>query len=149
METEVSIYLAKAAESLLSAESEFSNGRYNSCANRCYYACFQAAIAALLIENIRPAGNWGHGFVQGQFVGQLVNRRKQFSADLGRTLPEIQIMRDQADYRPVHITETQAGRALRKTRVFVTAVQQGAKRTDDRGTTRDSDHDHPAGPGGS
>jgi uncharacterized protein (UPF0332 family) len=50
MEDDITIYLAKASESLLTAESEFVNGRYNSCANRCYYACFQAAIAALLIE---------------------------------------------------------------------------------------------------
>jgi hypothetical protein len=52
MEQTTTIYLAKAAESLLSAESEYVNGRYNSCANRCYYACFQAAIAALLQEGI-------------------------------------------------------------------------------------------------
>src|SRR6266446_1525926 len=36
MEHDITIYLAKAAESLLTAESEFANGRYNSCANRCY-----------------------------------------------------------------------------------------------------------------
>ena len=56
MEQDITIYLAKATESLQTAESEFANGRYNSCANRCYYACFQAAIAALLREGIRPRG---------------------------------------------------------------------------------------------
>jgi len=40
------VFLAKAEESLAGAESEFVNGRYNNCANRCYYASFQAAIAA-------------------------------------------------------------------------------------------------------
>jgi uncharacterized protein (UPF0332 family) len=30
------IYFAKATESLAGAESEFINGRYNNCANRCY-----------------------------------------------------------------------------------------------------------------
>jgi uncharacterized protein (UPF0332 family) len=69
MEQDFAIYLAKASESLLTAESEYANGRYNSCANRCYYACFQAAIAALLGEGIRPAGQWSHEFVQAQFVG--------------------------------------------------------------------------------
>jgi uncharacterized protein (UPF0332 family) len=69
MEHDITIYLAKATESLLTAESEFVNGRYNSCANRCYYACFQAAIAALLCEGIRPRGQWSHEFVQAQFVG--------------------------------------------------------------------------------
>lgn len=36
-----SIYLTKAEESLLGAESEYANGRNNNCANRCYYAAFQ------------------------------------------------------------------------------------------------------------
>jgi uncharacterized protein (UPF0332 family) len=75
MERDAEIYLAKAAESLLSAESDFAGSRYNSCANRCYYACFQAAVAALIREGIHPHGDWGHDFVQGRFVGQLIDRR--------------------------------------------------------------------------
>lgn len=51
---EVAAYLSKARESLETAESEYVNRRYNSCANRCYYACFQAAIAALLRAGVRP-----------------------------------------------------------------------------------------------
>jgi uncharacterized protein (UPF0332 family) len=31
------VFAAKARESLSGAESEFVNGRYNNCANRCYY----------------------------------------------------------------------------------------------------------------
>jgi uncharacterized protein (UPF0332 family) len=58
------LYLRKAGESPLTAESDLDYGRYNSRANRCYYACFQAAIAALLWERIRPTGRWGHDFVQ-------------------------------------------------------------------------------------
>ena len=73
MEQDITIYLLKATESLQTAESEFVNGRYNSCGNRCYYACFQAAIAALLREGIRPRGQWNHEFVQAQFVGALIN----------------------------------------------------------------------------
>jgi hypothetical protein len=46
------IYLIKAEESLRGAESEFAQGRYNNAANRCYYACFQAAVAALHHANI-------------------------------------------------------------------------------------------------
>ena len=72
MEHDITIYLVKATESLQTAESEFVNGRYNSCANRCYYACFQAGIAAILREGIRARGQWNHEFVQGQFVGVLI-----------------------------------------------------------------------------
>jgi uncharacterized protein (UPF0332 family) len=104
MEQTITIYLAKATESLLSAESEFVNGRYNSCANRCYYACFQAAIAALLREGIRPHGQWNHQFVQAQFVGVLINQRKRYDAQLRRVLADNQSLRDKADYRPELVT---------------------------------------------
>ena len=124
MEDDIIIYVTKATESLLTAESEFVNGRYNSCANRCYYACFQAAIAALLREGIRPAGQWSHAFVQAQLVGVLINQRKRYDPELRRVLADNQSLRDQADYRPALVTATQAGRALRRTRVFVAAVRQ-------------------------
>ena len=45
-------FLNKSEESLAGAESEYANDRYDNCANRCYYACFQAAIAALLQAGI-------------------------------------------------------------------------------------------------
>ena len=124
MEQDIAIYLAKATESLLTAESEFVNGRYNSCANRCYYACLQTAIATLLHEGIRPCGQWSHEFIQAQFVGVLINQRKRYDPQLRRVLADNQSVRDQADYRPELVTATQAGRALRRSRLFVTAVRQ-------------------------
>jgi len=124
MEHDITIYSAKAAESLQTAESEFVNGRYNSCANRCYYSCFQAAIVALLREGIRPRGQWSHEFVQAQFVGVLINQRKRYDSDLRRVLADNQILRDQADYRAELVTPTQAGRALRRSRMLINAVQQ-------------------------
>jgi HEPN domain-containing protein len=71
------IWMEKAGESLAGAASEFINGRYNSCANRCHYAAFQAVVQALSDAGIRPPGSdeyWGHDFVQAQFTGQLINR---------------------------------------------------------------------------
>src|ERR671923_57398 len=124
MEQDITIYLAKAEESLRTAESEFANGRYNSCANRCYYACFQAAIAALLAEGIRARGQWSHEFVQGQFVGVLINQRQLYDTQLRRVLSDNQSLRDKADYRPELVTATQASRALRRSRLFVAAVRQ-------------------------
>ena len=59
------LYLAKAVESLTGAESELANGRYNNSANRAYYVCFQAAIAALTYEGIEPSGDrWSHEVAQ-------------------------------------------------------------------------------------
>src|SRR2546426_12775529 len=109
MEQDITIYLAKATESLLTAESEFANGRYNSCSNRCYYACFQAAIAAILRAGIRPRGQWSHEFVHGQFVCVLINHRHLYDTQLRRVLSDNQSLLDKADYRAELVTDTQSG----------------------------------------
>jgi uncharacterized protein (UPF0332 family) len=117
------IFLTKAEESLAGAESELANGRYNNCANRCYYASFQAAIAALQRAGFQArTGQWGHDFVQAEFVGQLINRRKSYPADLRDILSRNYKLREIADYAEVLISQTEAGRALRRARQFVEAI---------------------------
>lgn len=124
---DATIYLAKAAESLLTAESEFDNGRYNSCANRCYYACFRVAIGALLRGGIRVSGDrWPHAFVQSTFAGQLINHRHRYPAALRGTLGDLQHLRNRADYTSDLITQIEASRGLRRCREFVTAIHQEA-----------------------
>lgn len=119
------IYLTKATESLLTAESEFVNGRFNSCANRIYDACFQAAIAALPREGIRASqGQWVHTFVQSQFSGQLVTRRHRYPAEVRDTLARLQHLRQRADDTTDLITRTEANRGLRRCRAFVEAIRQ-------------------------
>src|SRR5947209_8279458 len=118
------LFLDKAIESLAGADSEFAQGRFNNCANRCYYGCFQAAIAALLHDGIILTGGrttWGHDFVQAQFVGQLINRRKVYAAELRDSLARNLILRHTADYAIDQITETQAARAIRRARAFLEA----------------------------
>lgn len=123
----VAAFLAKALESLETAESEYVNRRYNSCANRCYYACFQAAIAALIRAGFGPrpaSGQWRHEFVQAAFAGHLINRRKLYPATLGEALSHNHMLRQTADYAPKPVTPKQADRALRRAREFVRAVQR-------------------------
>lgn len=48
------VYLEKAEESLAGARSELANGRNINCANRAYYACYQAAVHALMEAGIQP-----------------------------------------------------------------------------------------------
>jgi uncharacterized protein (UPF0332 family) len=120
------IFLAKAEGSLAGAESEFVNGRYNNCANRCYYACFQAAIHALTRAGIRPPGTgsqWSHAFVPAQFDGQLVNRRKLYPTELRGLLSWNHGLRESADYKDHLVTQAEATGALRRTRRFVQAIQ--------------------------
>ncbi len=86
----------KAEENLDAAESELAQRRYNTCASRCYYACFQAAIYALMKAGIRPpsrTGEWGHDFVQAEFNGQLINRRKLYQSNLRDALQQTYALR--------------------------------------------------------
>jgi uncharacterized protein (UPF0332 family) len=126
------IWRDKAEENLEAAESELANGRYNSCANRCYYACFQAAIFALVRAGIRPRGRtqqWGHEFVQAEFAGQLITRRKLYPAPLRNTLPENYALRATADYTRDHVTEVRAARAVTRTERFLEAIATGGGET--------------------
>ena len=120
-------FLDKALESLAGAEGEFLNGRYNNCANRCYYACFQAAIVALQRAGMAPrgaSGQWSHAFVPSQFDGVLINRRNLYSTELRGALAHTYGLRQTADYDEDPVTQTEANRALRRTRTFVQIIQQ-------------------------
>jgi uncharacterized protein (UPF0332 family) len=126
------VFLEKAQEGLAGAESEYINGRYNNAANRCYHACFQAAIYALLKAGIQPPsrdGQWGHDFAQAQFNGQLINRRKLYPAELRRTLEQNYRLRQAADYKTERVTEVRAARAVSRAERFLDAVRRGAQIT--------------------
>ncbi len=118
-------FLSKARESLAGAESEFANARYNNVINRAYDASFQAAVAALDPAQIRPTrgtSQWGHRFVQGQFAGQLIGRRKVYRAELGDIRNELLPLRDKAVYQDRSVSQRQAARALARARTFVGTV---------------------------
>jgi uncharacterized protein (UPF0332 family) len=124
---EARAYLTKAVESLASAQGDYAATRYNSCANRVYYACFQAAVAALLVVGIRPAnprGEWSHEFVQSQFNGLLITRRKLYPAALRRVLRDTMEVREKADYTPSSVSVRVARRVLQEAQDFVLAIQE-------------------------
>jgi len=124
-------YLTKAQESLWSAECECANRRFSNCANRAYYAAFQAAISALVREGIRSrSGNqWSHGYVQAEFAGRLINRNRRYPVELRSTLTNLLILRGNADYRPGAVSEIEAKRGLRKSQEFFKAIQSGGGKT--------------------
>jgi uncharacterized protein (UPF0332 family) len=124
----IQTFWEKALENIDSAGSELTNRRYNASANRAYYAAFHAALVALLRAGIEPlGGQWGHAFVQAQFAGQLVTRRKAYPAALRDTLPRLAELRERADYALTHVSQTQAERALRRARAFFDAIEQGGE----------------------
>lgn len=124
---EAQAYRAKAEESLASAQDDLAAGRYNSCANRAYYTCFQAAIAALLIAGVQPVnprGERSHEFVQSQFNGFLINRRKLYPASLRRTLRDTIEVREKADYTPLGVNERVAKRVLQQAQEFLHTIRE-------------------------
>ena len=128
MVTDHLAYLEKAIESLAGAESEFANRRYNNCANRCHYAMFQAAVAALIVAGIRPVnvkGQWDHDFVQARFSGVLIARRKLYPSSLASSLSKAALKRLLADYEIVAVSRVAAERTLQMARLFVSTVQKG------------------------
>ena len=120
------LYLAKAQASLSGARSELEQHRFDNAANRAYYASFQAAVAALIWVGLRPPGGastWDHGFVQARFVGDLINRRKQYASDLRDTLSAAMRQRHKADYQYDNVTADQAIRMVRRATRFVEEVE--------------------------
>ena len=121
-------YMNKATESLTGAQSEFDSERFNNSANRSYYAAFQAAICALLRDGIRRGDDkWPHTFVQSEFSGRLVNRRRRYPSQFGGTLAELQRLRHRADYRGATIGRSDARNALRLSGEFVAAIRHGGE----------------------
>src|SRR6478672_5496481 len=111
----IAIFLRKADECLAGAESEFANDRFHNVANRCYYACFLAAVAALRQAGTQPAGSadaWSHAFVHAQFASQLIGRLKRYPAELRDSLSRTFILRRTADYTIDEVSQAQATRAL-------------------------------------
>ena len=120
------VFLNKARGELLAgAVSELDNGRYNNAANRCYYTCFQAAIVCARSGRYPASsatGEWSHAFVQAQFIGQLINRRKVYPVGLRDALTHTWHMRQMADYETEQVSRVQATRAVGRAHALVTAV---------------------------
>ena len=106
-------FLDKAKENLLISRFSFEQGFFNACANRSYYAAFQAAVAALLDRGIKK-GKFDHKWVQSQFSERLIKRQKIYPAGMKSYLTEMQLIRNRADYEPHFISRKTAHRQMSK-----------------------------------
>ncbi len=93
-------------------------------------AVADAAIAALLAEGIKPlsGSQWGHDYVQTQFAGQLIGRRKLYATNMGGVLLHMLAPRRVGDYTPDSVTPKAAERAVRQAHTFVTVLRQQRRR---------------------
>lgn len=96
------VYLAKAKNSLRTAQSTYAQGDFDSCASRAYFAVLQAEIAALLkLTEFRPE-QWRHDRVQEEFNRRLIQARKVFPASLRSIHNDLIGRRRLADYTDQH-----------------------------------------------
>jgi uncharacterized protein (UPF0332 family) len=118
------VYLSKALASLAGAELQLAHQLFNNAVNRAYYACYQAAVAALVAEGVDPdlENFWPHDVVHAQFAHLLVDTRRRYPSALRATLKAVFDERLKADYEPDVIGHDTAVEAVRRAREFVNAV---------------------------
>jgi uncharacterized protein (UPF0332 family) len=120
VQAESRLFLAKARESLASAQADLQAESFNSAANRAYYATFQAAVAALIEHGVGPRGaSWDHKFVISEFSGKLVRRRKLVPPKYRGVLDSLLTARLFADYRADSIGRGTARRSVTDARRLI------------------------------
>jgi hypothetical protein len=66
---------------------------------------------------------WGHAFVQAEFVGKLINQRKQYPERLRQVLARHLTLRHVVDYGPETVAYLHASRAVQRTRDFLAVIR--------------------------
>ncbi len=116
-------FLNKAKENLTAARICFDNGLYNACANRSYYAALHAVVAALAHRGI-SRDKIDHGQVQADFSGELIKRRKVYPSRFKSCLPDLQFVRNQADYSSESVSRQRAYKRLSLSEEFVGFIEK-------------------------
>jgi uncharacterized protein (UPF0332 family) len=93
------IYLAKARNSLRTAQHAYEHGDADSCVSRAYFAVFHSEIAALVKLTPFRQDRWGDDRVQAEFNRRLIQERKLFAASLRFTHNDLIGRRHVADYK--------------------------------------------------
>jgi len=117
---DIEILTTKAQTFLRTAERTLSDGDYDSCASRCYYAMFCIAEAALLTKGLRASTHKGVISLFGQnFVKTGV-----FEGPMGRTLNYAYDTRIVGDYGvTASVTQEEAEDLLDAARDFIQKVR--------------------------
>ncbi|MCP4344717.1 MAG: HEPN domain-containing protein [Desulfobacterales bacterium] len=116
-------FLSKAKENLKIAQLSFEHNCYNACANRAYYAAFQAAIVALASRGIQSEKN-DHAWVQSEFNLKLIKRKKIYPGKIKAYLLDMQEIRNKADYSEKNIGEKTAGRQISRAKEMIELIEK-------------------------
>ncbi len=113
----------KAKENLNIAQLSFEMECYNACANRAYFAAFQAAVAALSAQGIQSGKN-DHAWVQSEFNLQLIKRKKIYSAKFKGYLLDMQQARNKADYSEKNVGKKASREQLSRAAEMIYAIEK-------------------------
>ena len=116
-------FIKKAEENLHVATTACDDKCYNASVNRAYYSVLQAAIAALEHEGIKEE-KINHAWVQSEFNGKLISRRKIYPSKLKSTLTELQLSRNIADYKNKSISKKIALNRLARAREMFEIIKK-------------------------
>jgi uncharacterized protein (UPF0332 family) len=116
-------YMSKAHRAVSSARLLLTDGDADGACNRAYYAMFDAAHAALLAANpdLDPATLKTHrGLIAA--VGERLVKAGRISADLGRSLNQVEQVRLLADYTGESIDLEKARWAIGQADRFIAEI---------------------------
>jgi uncharacterized protein (UPF0332 family) len=116
-------FLSKAKENLRIARMSFDAECYNACANRAYYAAFQAAIAALADRGAARGKN-DHKWVQSEFNRMLIKGQKVYPARVKSYLLNMQRVRDKADYSEKNVGKKAAQKQLSQSAELIQIIEK-------------------------
>jgi uncharacterized protein (UPF0332 family) len=122
MQNLTQLFYNKALRGIETAEQLCINGNFEASANRAYYACFHAAIAVLARHGITNTQN-PHEWVQAQFSATMIHRRKLLPREFNSYLPDIQKLRNTADYTTIQIGKKQAHQQLKQAQSLIAAIK--------------------------
>jgi len=114
-------FFNKAEANLTVAQICFDNGFYDACANRAYYAAFQAAIAALADKGIKR-DKIDHKQIQADFSENLIKKRKVYPSKLKSYLMDMQGVRNQADYNLTNVSKNLAFQQIRRAGEMISLI---------------------------
>ncbi|MBF0228421.1 MAG: HEPN domain-containing protein [Desulfamplus sp.] len=120
-------FFNKAQANLNAAQLCFDNQLYDSCANRAYYAVFQAAIAALSDKGVNRSKP-DHKQIQADFSEKLIKRQKIYPTKLRSYLMDMQSVRNQADYTTENISKNLAFQQIVKAQEMISAIGKELKK---------------------
>ena len=106
-------FLNKSKENLKAAQLLLENRYFNASANRSYYAAFHASLAALTQTSL-TLDRISHEAVQSNFVSEFIHKRKVYPNHIKAYLADLQVVRNDADYKIESLSEKIALRQLKK-----------------------------------